>query len=83
MLRALAIVLAVVLGVIPASRWEHEAVAGQTWAVVVGESPPRRPPLIEALRRVSPSPYEHYAARAASRRLLASIVVLLAALAFA
>ena len=82
MLRVLAILLAVALCVLPAGRWELDAVAGQTWAVAVGESPRRRAPVVEAVRVVSAGPYEHYAVRAASRRLVSAVVVLLVAVVF-
>jgi hypothetical protein len=78
---AAAVVGAVCLAVAPMTKWEQEQAAGNTWAVSVGESPSRRPPVAELMRsqKAPASVYDPTVLRAAGRRLLVSVVLLVVA----
>jgi hypothetical protein len=52
--RKVGVITALGLAAVPPTQREVDAAAGRTWAVVVGESPTRRLPLLEALRPVHP-----------------------------
>ena len=85
LLVGIVVAVAVALAVLPVSRWEQEQAAGKTWAVNVGESPSRRPPVIEVTRsqKAPASVYDPIVLRAAGRRLLASSSLLLIAMTMA
>ena len=77
---AVVVVGALVLAGAPMTKWEQEQAAGNTWAVSVGEAPSRRPPVIELMRsQDAASVYDPIVLRAAGRRLLLSVTLLLIA----
>ena len=78
---AAAVVGALALAATPMTKWEQEQAAGNTWAVSVGSSPSRRPPIVELIRsqKAPASVYDPIVLRAAGRRLLAALTLLLIA----
>ena len=71
--------LAILLALSPVTRWEQDQAADAAWAVEVGRSPSRRPPIIEVtMPQGRASVYDAVVLQAAGRRLAASFFLCLA-----